>query len=36
VIAVDAMCKGNYEEPPRSSLLLDIMKAVRDIQKEGR
>ena len=33
VVSVDAMCKGQYEEPPRSSILLDIMKVVRSVQK---
>lgn len=31
VISVDALCKGNVEEPPRSALLIQIMKLVREM-----
>ncbi|EQD44122.1 MscS Mechanosensitive ion channel, partial [mine drainage metagenome] len=29
VISVDALCRGNAEEPPRSAILMDIVDAVR-------
>jgi small conductance mechanosensitive channel len=31
VIAVDARCRGNLEEPPRSALLVEIMTVVREL-----
>ncbi len=31
VISVDALCKGNAEEPPRSALLIQMMKLVREM-----
>ena len=31
VISVDAVCRGNAEEPPRSALLIRIMKLVREM-----
>lgn len=38
VISIDAICKGNLEEPPRSSILLDVMGVVKKLgadNKEG-
>ncbi|QIW23701.1 mechanosensitive ion channel family protein [Sulfolobus sp. S-194] len=32
VIVVDAYCKGQYEEPPRSEIIKVIMKTIKDIQ----
>jgi len=32
VIVVDAYCKGQYEEPPRSEIIKVIMKTVRELQ----
>jgi small conductance mechanosensitive channel len=32
VIAIDAMCRGNLEDPPRSSLLLEIRATVNDVR----
>jgi small conductance mechanosensitive channel len=29
VISIDVVCKGNLEEPPRSSILLDVMGVVK-------
>ncbi|MHB8565540.1 MAG: mechanosensitive ion channel family protein [Nitrososphaerales archaeon] len=29
VLSIDAICKGNFEDPPRSSILLDIMNTVK-------
>jgi small-conductance mechanosensitive channel len=29
VLAVDALCRGNLEEPPRSALLIEVMATVR-------
>jgi hypothetical protein len=26
---VDALCRGSFEDPPRSSILLDLMKMVK-------
>ncbi len=31
VVSVDALCKGSVEEPPRSALLIQIMKLVREM-----
>ncbi|MHB8351096.1 MAG: mechanosensitive ion channel family protein [Thermoplasmata archaeon] len=31
VISVDAVCKGNLEEPPRSALLIATMRTVREL-----
>jgi small conductance mechanosensitive channel len=31
VISVDAMCRGSYDEPPRSSLLIQLMKIVKEL-----
>lgn len=31
VLAVDAYCRGNLEEPPRSALLIDVMATVRSL-----
>jgi len=32
VIVVDAYCKGQYEEPPRSEIIKIIMKTVKELQ----
>ena len=32
VIVVDAYCKGQYEEPPRSEIIKVIMKTVKELQ----
>jgi small conductance mechanosensitive channel len=31
VISVDALCRGSYEEPPRSSILIQLMKVVTEL-----
>lgn len=36
VVTIDALCKGQFEEPPRSSILLDIMRTVKGLQKQAR
>lgn len=33
VVSVDAICRGQFEEPPRSSILLDMMKTVTAFHK---
>ena len=35
VVAVDALCKGSYEEPARSAVLLDLMRIVKDLKSAG-
>jgi len=35
VIVVDAMCRGQYEEPPRHEVILRIMDTVKEIQNEN-
>ena len=32
VIVIDAYCKGQYEEPPRSEIIKVIMKTIKEIQ----
>ncbi|MDG6983289.1 MAG: mechanosensitive ion channel family protein [Nitrososphaerota archaeon] len=32
VVSVDALCRGQYEEPPRSSILLDLMSTVEALK----
>jgi len=34
IIVVDAYCKGQYEEPPRSEIIKIIMKTVKELQKQ--
>lgn len=36
VISVDALCRGSFEEPPRSALLLLTMKIVREMPPSQR
>jgi small conductance mechanosensitive channel len=31
IVAVDAMCRGSFEEPPRSDLYVAMMRLVRDL-----
>jgi small conductance mechanosensitive channel len=31
VISVDALCRGSQEDPPRSSLLIQVMKVVKEL-----
>jgi small-conductance mechanosensitive channel len=33
VIVIDAYCKGQYEEPPRSEIIKVIMRTVKEYQK---
>ncbi|BBG25434.1 mechanosensitive ion channel family protein [Sulfuracidifex tepidarius] len=35
VIVVEAMCRGQYEEPPRHEIILRIMDTVKEIQNEN-
>jgi small-conductance mechanosensitive channel len=35
VISVDAMCRGSLEEPPRSSILIELMKAVKELKPKA-
>jgi hypothetical protein len=35
VISIDALCRGNLEEPPRSSLYLRIMETVASLVPTG-
>ncbi len=34
VIAIDAVCKGTFEAPPRSSILLELMKTMKELQSD--
>jgi len=34
VLAIDAYCKGQYEEPPRSEIIKAIMKVVKEYREE--
>ncbi len=36
VISVDALCRGNTEDPPRSAILMDIVETVRAAAAPGR
>ncbi len=29
IVSIDALCSGSFEEPPRSSILLDVMEVVK-------
>jgi small conductance mechanosensitive channel len=31
IVSIDAMCRGNLEEPPRSAIYLDAMRVVREL-----
>jgi small conductance mechanosensitive channel len=31
IVSVDAMCRGNLEDPPRSAIYLDLMRVVREM-----
>jgi small conductance mechanosensitive channel len=33
IVSIDAMCRGNLEEPPRSSIYLDLMRVVRELSE---
>jgi small-conductance mechanosensitive channel len=35
VVSVDAVCRGSYEDPPRSSILIDIMAVVERLKEKG-
>jgi small conductance mechanosensitive channel len=30
IVSIDAMCRGSFEEPPRSSIYLDLMRVVHE------
>ncbi|MDG6904381.1 MAG: mechanosensitive ion channel family protein [Nitrososphaerota archaeon] len=34
IVSIDSQCKGNMEEQPRSSILLDVMQVVSKLKKE--
>jgi small conductance mechanosensitive channel len=34
VITIDALCKGAYEEPPRSSILMELISIVNQLKEE--
>jgi small conductance mechanosensitive channel len=34
VISIDALCKGNMEEEPRSSILIDVMQVVNKLKEK--
>jgi len=36
VVAIDAWCRGAYEEPARSSILLTVIRTVRDLLESRR
>jgi small-conductance mechanosensitive channel len=36
VISIDAICKGSLEEPPRSSILVDVMAAIKRLVEENK
>jgi small conductance mechanosensitive channel len=35
VVSVDALCRGNLEEPPRSALYLEVMRVVREESRDA-
>ncbi len=35
VVSIDALCRGNMEEPPRSAILLDVLDAVRGSEPQS-
>ena len=36
VVTIDAVCKGDFEEPPRSSILIDTVHAVNNLKEQVR